>query len=174
MPNDLLRPDAKIKMNIKKTKAQIKMMETIMVMFVLFAILVIAIIFFFNFQKGGIQEQASQNNGAKAVEVSQFVSSMIELQCSQEDIRDFNCFDLYRMEHFKELSYEKGYRDNYYFDILGDSVVKVEMIYPQYTEWVLYNRTLSGDRARFFTPISLYNATDDTYAFGMLTVDYYG
>ena len=159
----------------KGKKAQVKMLETILVMFVMFVILALAMIFYFNAQKTSITQQASENKESNAIEISQAVSSLIELQCSQEDIRDFNCFDLYRLESMKaKIEKDNNLRINYYYEIFGSSAIYVDEIYPIQKRYVLYNRTLStGSRSRFFTPISLYEASEKTYSFAILTVDTY-
>lgn len=157
-------------------KSQIKMMETIMVLFVLFIILAVGMVFYYNIQQSSIIQKSEEKKEIKAVEVSQFVSSLIELQCAQEDIRDFNCFDWLRLLSFKEkIEQNSRLRNNYYYDLLGDSAVTVKTIFPDQAYWVLYNRSdETKSKYRFFTPISVFNASDETFSFGILTVDYYG
>ena len=161
--------------NMPNKKAQIKMLETILVMFVLFVILALAMIFYFNAQRTSITQQASENKDAKAIEISQAVTALIELQCSQEDIRDFNCFDLYRLESMKnKIKNDNNLRINYYHEIFENSVIYVDGVYPISERITLYNRSLgNSSRSRFFTPISLYDPSEKTYSFAILTVDTY-
>lgn len=160
---------------IKTKKSQIKMMETILVMFVLFVILALSMIFYFNAQRTSIVQQVSENKDARAIEISQAVSALIELQCSQEDIRDFNCFDLFRIESMRDrIKKDDSLRINYYHEIFGNSAIYVDSVFPNSERIVLYNRTLgNASRSRFFTPISIYQPTDKTYSFAILTVDTY-
>jgi hypothetical protein len=159
-----------------KKKAQIQMMETISTLFIFFILIVIGLIFYFNLAKTSIQEKTDQFQDLSRVQVAQLASTLPELQCSQENVIKANCFDMMKLD---SASKENGIvytNKNFYFDLMLFSNITVRNIYPeQVKEWNIYFNQPSNftSRRSAFFPISLYNATDDLYNFGLLIVEVY-
>ena len=153
------------------------MMETISILFIFFIIVVIALIFYYNIAKSGAQDQLDKFQDLSRIQIAQIASSLPELQCAQNNIVKANCIDILKMDAAaKEGGNVISGNLNDYFDLFAYSNITVQDIFPGDTrQWTIYERkpdTIAAKRVNFF-PISLYNATADTYAFGLMVVEVY-
>jgi hypothetical protein len=159
---------------LRFTKAQIRMGETIAILFIFFLLLMFGFAFYSKIQKAGFKTRQKEVSDIRAIEIAQKVSFLPELQCSSKNVITENCIDILKLDYVSDLmKSEKGY---YFDDIgLGYSTITVNMIYPTHKTWILYDNRPSYSTTKLFTPIpiSLYNATSRQYYFTILNVSYY-
>jgi len=167
---------------LKSTKmklAQMKMTETFAILFIFFLLLVVSIGFFARFQKVGFERAKTERIDLKAIETTQRVSSLPELQCSTKDIITEACFDILKLEAFSELvSTNPEFMADYY-DLFGFSNITVNRVYPPSVDpaddiWILYDNPGEGSSLFAPIPILLFDPTSETkYSFGTIEVTYY-
>ncbi len=115
-------------LKIKSKKGQIRMTETIAVIFIFFILLVFAIIFYGRYQKVAFQEKQELDFANKAIEITTKVLFLPELTCSKgEAEKEDYCFDMLKLRYLKGLSEANL---DYYFDLFSYSQIFVYEIYP--------------------------------------------
>lgn len=146
-----------------------------MVIFIFIVLVFIGMIFYAKFQTGEVQESTKEQFRQQSIEIANLIQFLPELQQTYKNIT-YISFDLYKIMAFNELiAADSTLQDNYYFDLFGFSVIKINQIYPQLTlpdgEWVLYNKTANYSTYYLtYIPISIYNAVEDKKNFGVLTI----
>jgi len=152
-------------------KAQIRIGETISVLFIFLVIVILGFTFYIRIQRTTIEGDIERTSDARAIEITQMASFISALQCSSKNIVTNNCFDIMKLESFSAVVERNK---NYFFDEFLYSTLEVEKIYPDKSYWLIYNNT-PGDTTALFTavPILLYNATEKKYNAGILKVTYY-
>ena len=155
---------------MKKKLGQIQMMETIVVLFIFFILVVMGFVFYAKILKGNLEQRKEESIQLNAIEVAQRASSLPELQCSEDNIVSDNCIDLLKLEAASEIMQQN---DVYYYDRLLFSKITVNEIYPDSNEWILYTRPLGEFSNKITTniPISLFNPIENKNAFGIMTVE---
>jgi len=159
---------------MKNKKSQIKMFETIAVLLIFFILVGFGLIFYGRIQASGFQATQEENFELKAIQTAQLVSFLPELQCSSNNIIVDDCFDILKVEALSEfIEQNPNIRNEYYYDLFGFSSITIEQVYPSELSWKVYERTLTGNKAKssIKIPVSLYNASSRAYDFGVLTVD---
>ncbi|MCK4589218.1 MAG: hypothetical protein KAT77_02160 [Nanoarchaeota archaeon] len=154
-------------------RAQVKMGETIAILFIFFVLILFGLIFYFQFQKSSFERQKVELFSEQSISKSLVASFLPELICSRNVAATVkNCIDLKKLEFASE---EMKDNREYYFDIFGFAVITVEEIYPGNGTWVLYNQTPPEITREINTPIpvSLFNPVENTYSFGALNVEVY-
>ena len=150
------------------------MFETIAVLMIFFVLIGFGLVFYSRMQGQQFQEKGKENFELKAVQTAQLVSFLPELQCSSDGIITNDCFDILKIEAFKEVC--KGdIKNEYYFDTFGYSKISIKQIYPVVVDWEIYDKPVSQetDVSPMIVPISLYNASSHEYNFGILNVEVY-
>ena len=162
---------------MKNKKSQIKMFETIAVLLIFFILVGFGLIFYGRIQASGFQATQEENFELKAIQTAQLVSFLPELQCSSNNIIVDDCFDILKVEALSEfIEQNPNIRNEYYYDLFGFSSITIEQVYPSELSWKVYERTLTGNKAKssIKIPVSLYNASSRSYNFGILNIDVYG
>jgi len=150
------------------------MAETIAVLFIFFLMIGFGFIFYARIQRTSMQETTSNNLDLESIEVTQRVSFLPELQCSSKNVISDNCIDLLKLNSLKNRLTPE-IQQQMYFDVFKYSNITIIQLYPlPEKRWTLYEN-IKVDSPSVFTPvpISLYNATAKTYAFGVLEVRFY-
>ncbi len=173
-----------MKLNISKLKAQVRMSETIAILFIFFILLVFGFVFYSKIEARNIIEQSSQIQDLKAVEVAQVFSFFPEIQCTKDAITTNNCFDILKLEAFNET--QGSYRAHYYDKLLRSAIIIQEIYPPTNRTWIVYNNTnfVWSKKVATQMPIALFNATGDPttnlsngkleyYSFGIIEVQTY-
>lgn len=155
-------------------KAQVKMTETIGVMFVFFLLVVFGFVFYARIQASNYQNTLIEENEKRAVEVAQRASTLPELQCSSNNIVTDNCIDIQKLESMSNMLKSNQDLQISYYDSFESSRLIVKQIYPSKKEWLIYERIVNNT-GFLFTPIplSLYDPINNRYNFGILEVTYY-
>jgi len=153
-------------------RSQIQMGESIAILFIFFIMVVFGFVFYMNVLEGSVDMERKENTQLRAIGVAQRASFLPELQCSRDNVRDDDCIDLLRLGAASLLLEENRI---YYYDVFEFSRIWVEEIYPGDNIWPLYDNTLSNYSSKLstFIPVSLFNATSEKYAFGILGVEVY-
>ena len=156
-------------------KAQIKLFETIAILTVFFFLLVFGLSFYASVQQKSFAQEQKKNTELAAVKLAQKAASMAELQCSTKNIPVDNCFDVLKINSFNKLLGEEVGLSDFYFDIFGFSDIKIQMIFPNNAEYVVYSNPAKEFDTKLQTriPISIYNATSRRFGFGLLMIDAY-
>lgn len=167
---------------MKLKKSQIRMAETVAILFIFFLMIGFGFVFYARIQKTSLKETTSKNLDLASIEVTQRVSFLPELQCSSKNVITDNCIDLLKLNALISILYnsenpyyDQNLLDELYFDLFRYSNITIIQIYPgEEKRWTLYER-IREDSSFVFTPvpISLYNATTKSYAFGVLEVRFY-
>ena len=107
-------------------KAQMKMMETIAVIFIFFVLVLFGIIFFYQYSKVSINERNEQFFAERAMRTTLKVLFMPELICTDHGRIEQNCFDLQKVEAAKEVI-ERNTED-YYFNLFSYAEITVHQL----------------------------------------------
>lgn len=165
------------KSKMKTRKAQIRMTETIAVLFIFFVLLLFGILFYFQYQKGAIKEKQQELLAARAIDTTVTSLFMPELMCTKGSAEaEDNCFDLQKVKAAQTLI-EKN-KIEYYFSLLGFAKITVTDITNQ-QEYVIYHQEPGEYVARepTYFVIALkddtVNRNKPVYNYGYLTVEVY-
>lgn len=155
------------------TKSQVQMIETIAVLIVFFFLLVVGMTVYFQLQKASFKRELRVVQDQESLQLVQRALYLPELDCSFVSIQKENCFDVYKLDLFaKMLKQESIFFD--YFPVFGYSEITVESIYPEKSEKILYsNRLEDKDVIVSQSPVLIYNATSNSYSFGIVEVKLY-
>jgi len=159
-----------------------KMFETIGVLMVFFVILALGMVFYHQQQTRSAKNSATEARSLDAIAVAQTVSFLPEMQCTFENIGIDGCIDILKMEAFQTLLDQTDEKaKQYYFGYLGYSKITVTQLYPDaipseaaYEKVVYYYpRGSEKEKRTTHVPISLFDPVDQSYKFGVLTVEVY-
>ena len=168
-------------------KAQIKMSETIAVLFVFFVLVIFGVLFYFNYSKIAIKEKNDELLGRRAMEVTLQTLFLPELICSRGKAEPIdNCFDLMKLRQVNNTF--RKYFSDYYYNLFPYTKISVDEFYPGNRSWVLYNKPKTKKSGNSTIPtwtrlentyfvVSLKDETRDVrtgiYSLGILTVGVY-
>jgi len=82
-------------------KGQIHLIESTLVLFVFFFLLMIGLIIYSNVQSDRLKDVEKTFNEQRAVEIAQKIVFLPELQCSNDNVRNSECFEIQKLEHFR-------------------------------------------------------------------------
>ncbi len=153
------------------SKGQIKMFETIAVLVVFFILLMFGLTFYSKIQKITLNRELEEIAVLKAIDTSEQISFLPELQCV--GVQDIDCIDILKIDA-AEFIIDENRLD--YFDTFGFSNVFIIEVYPDTgEEWEIYNLPKKEDKGKLATqfPVSLHDPIEDTYSFGVLTIEIY-
>jgi len=161
----------------KMKRAQIRMGESIAVMFIFFLLIIAGFIFYSKIEKRNIGLEKDESADLRAIETAQVVSFLPEIQCIQENVQVYNCFDILKIIGMKGVTENNKL---YYYDLLQYSNITIEQVYPNsVSSWNIYSNVREDWKKKISTqiPVALFNATGNGldikpyYAFGVMYVD---
>ncbi len=118
---------------------QIKISETIAVLFIFFVLVLFGIIFYYKYQQVAFQEKEEELLGARAIDTTLKTLFLPELICSKGAAEpEDNCFDILKLDSINETF--KKYLDDYYFDLFSYARISVHEVYPGDAFWLLYDK----------------------------------
>ncbi|MBR9683601.1 hypothetical protein GOV03_03605 [Candidatus Woesearchaeota archaeon] len=174
----------------KNRKAQIRMSETIAVLFIFFILVVFSLIFYYKYSEVSFKEEQAELMGLRAMDTTLKTLFLPELICSQGKAEPIdNCFDLMKLRHAAEEGVFNKYLSEYYFDLFPYTKITIEQLYPGEGEsWVLYDKEKTKqlddglmvpdwkNKESTYFVVSLRDELnpDNEYSFGVLTVEVYG
>ncbi len=178
---------------LKSRKGQIRMSETIAVLFIFFVLVVFGIIFYYKYSQISFQEKQEELLGKKATEITLQTLFLPELICSRGDAEpEDNCFDMMKLRQVEDV-FKDGFSD-YYFDLFPYSNITITQVYPPDStgkpiEWKLYDKPKTkkddaGKKVKDWTRVEktyfvvtlkdeLKTEAEGQHAFGYLTVGVY-
>ena len=163
--------------HICSKKAQIRMTETVAVIFIFLILVVVGIVFFSKYQEGAAQEKAHEQFVKQAQGITTKLLYSPELICTRGEAEaESFCFDLMKVEAAQDV-----FKDEYYFNIFSFARITVNQTYPEKKEWVLYERikpSYTKITPTYFT-LSLKDPGrghkgDSAYRYGFVKVEVFG
>lgn len=154
-------------------KSQVKIGETVAVLFIFFILLLFGLIFYSKIFTTKTQTQMHENFQQRAVEISQIASYLPELRCSTTNIPTLDCIDILKLQASDAIMEENRLR---YYDQFFYSTISVEEIFPSTGQvWVLYNTSYNGSTIVTRVPVSLLDDSvhPQRYSLGILVVEVY-
>jgi hypothetical protein len=120
-------------------KAQIKMTETIAVLFIFFVLILFGIIFYYQYQKVSLVEKQQELVAARAMDTTLKVLFLPELICTKGEAEpEDNCFDMMKLRNVNKTF--KEYLTRYYFNLFSYSRISVTEVYPGNSTFILYDK----------------------------------
>tara|TARA_Y100000310_G_scaffold345815_1_gene470410 strand:- start:25600 stop:26142 length:543 start_codon:yes stop_codon:yes gene_type:complete len=170
----------------RSSKAQIGMIEMIMVLLVVFIIIGLVMIIYYNFFRQNIEDTKQELSLQEANILLASITSRPEFQCSfRGNTRE--CID---MSKVTSLSISINKNIKYYADIFKSKTIKIELLYPkdenglcdqskynkkEYPDncnlWTIYDNVKGENKAITSTPISLYFPSSKEFRVGKLIVE---
>lgn len=155
-------------------KAQLKMGETIAIMFIFFILLIVGAVFYVNLQRSTVQREIQEAYDLRAVELAQTISFLPEAQCTESNVVRASCFDIYKLIGLSMVTATpEGLL--LYSREFGTTTIDLIKLYPGGSNWTLYDNQKADFTSAPVTniPIMLYNTTADEYYFGVLRITTY-
>jgi len=154
-------------------KCQVQMFETMAVLIVFFFLIITGMAVYFQLQKAGFKRELREAHEQASMQLIQKTLYLPELDCSFVSVQKENCFDTHKLSVFSEMLKKENILLDY-FTVFGYSEITVQTIYPEKTEKVLYtNKLEEKDWITVQNPVLVYNATANSYAFGVVEVKLY-
>lgn len=160
----------------RSRKAQMKMIESLLVLVVFFFLLMFGIVFYAKFSQFSDKRKKSEDVDLVLLQTSQRVQYLPEIQCTKDGTHvEADCFDMLKLDAFEDLSVS-NYK--FYSKLFPNTLVTVTQVFPDVKDWVVYNHTFDQSTRplnfeSFFLPITLYNSTAMQYSFGFVTIGVY-
>lgn len=172
-------------------KGQIGMIETILVLIVVFVLIASVMILYFKFSNKSIEETSEELIMEGSSVFLESIVSMPEVQCSTRGIEK-NCVDVLKLYSLRD-NIGKNYR-SYYTEVFGYKTIKVIQLYPVPKEgectmfdyqnvdfisncntWTIYESVKKGYKSKniISTPVSLYFPDSGIYSIGKLQIEVY-
>ena len=148
------------------------MFETIAILVVFFFLLTFGFIFYTKIQKTTYKSEEQEKTILESIQIAERASFLPELQCSFDNVQTEDCIDIYKLESIQGIFNENK---DYYYNILGYSLISVEQIYPETKIWNIYDvpKPDYNDKISTQVPISLYNPIKDQHTFGVINIYVY-
>ena len=159
---------------MRSKRAQMKMGETIAILFIFFILLIIGAVFYMNLQRTTVYRDIEHAYELRAVELSQVISFMPELQCTEANVVKPSCFDIHKMRALSHVA-QKNLGLLLFDREFGETKIEVLVIYPPSENILLWDKPKPGYTSAPVThiPISLFNSTSGKRAFGILEITVY-
>ena len=112
----------------------------------------------------------------QAIKSAQRLSTLPELDCSEGEIRELRCVDLWKVQGLTNLLQTDTKMREYYWDIFGYSNLTLRSVFPgEDLSYNLYDYPRRRFRGQSFIqiPIQMYNPIEGNSSFGVLEVVYY-
>ena len=124
-------------------KAQMRIVETIAILMIFFILIFFGMIFYIQYQKAAVKEQAKEMFVKQAIQITTKTLFLPELICSEGEAEaEDHCFDILKLNTVGSLTSEN--LEEYYYDVFGNSKITVREIYPcsddVCREWTIYEK----------------------------------
>ncbi|HLC88527.1 MAG TPA: hypothetical protein VJG49_00675 [Candidatus Nanoarchaeia archaeon] len=161
--------------------AQIRMTETIAVLFIFFVLIMFGLIFYYQYHKVSLKEKQAELFATRALDTTLKTLFLPELACSKGEAEpEANCFDLMKLRHANQTI--QDHLADYYFDLFSYAKISVTRTYPAPSEsWIIYekkpgqldqpNQELNYEPTFFV--VTLKDGITGSYGFGFIEVGVY-
>lgn len=165
---------------MKNRKSQVKMFETIAILVIFFFLVGIGFIFYSKIKQTSQSTESEEYFSLRAVEIAQLAEFMPEIRCSADIVTNIeNCVDVAKLDAMASTGIISQNLD-YYYNILGYSVIYLNVVYPDFenpVSWVIYSnpKPAAKDLGKVQTqiPVAVYDSKENKYYFGVLYADFY-
>jgi len=149
-------------------KAQMRVLESVAVLIVFFILMVIGSSIYFGVQNSRLDKERVAYENAEALRALVKLQSLPELDCSFASAHTINCFDLYKLDAFSELS-KSDVVQEFYYPMFGDAVVNIYVVFPQELNFTIYDIHPVEYKSliRKSMPVLVYDPVQSKYYFGM-------
>ncbi|MEM2121498.1 MAG: hypothetical protein QXU20_02490 [Candidatus Woesearchaeota archaeon] len=153
-------------------KADFKTMETMLIVFVFFVMLMIGFVSYTKFQQEGIENQLRKSSELRAIDVSELVSRP-EFRCN--DYTAQNCLDIYKIRSFANKIKNNDEMILYYSELFGYSKINVKRILRSGENIKIFEKKPDKVNSirKYTVPINLYDVVENKYDFALLEIEYY-
>jgi len=157
---------------MKNKKAQVRMTETIAILFIFFLLVLFGLIFYSRIQNASLERAMEEDTNIRSIQTAQKVSYFSEIQCTTEAQLPSGCIDILKLESFQEIVQQNQL---YYRSVFGNSKVYVDQIFPENRTWEIYDLRKPEDRGeyRIPVPVALHDPIEDIISFGVLHINVY-
>ena len=150
------------------------MTETIAVLFIFFILILFGIIFYYQYQKVSFKEKQAELFATRAMDTTLNTLFLPELMCSKGDAEpEANCFDLMKLRHANQTL--QTHLVDYYFEMFSYAKITVTRTYPEFGEWVIYEK--KPNEVEFYEPtffvVTLRDDVLGSYGYGHIEVGVY-
>ena len=155
-------------------RAQLRMAESIIILFIFFILLTFGIIFYAKISIYTGEKDVAEAKELSAENLRKKVRFLSEIQCTEAGNVEFDCYDLGKIKALKESIATTNY-DYYAQNVFLQSNISFTGIYPDEEQIQLYAAPPDSAMGAesFQTPVTLYNPINDTYNFGYITIMVY-
>lgn len=160
-------------------KSQARMIETIAVLFIFFILIGLGMVFYIKYSRISLKEKEEKIIQEMAQDIARKTLHLPELVCSSGEAEPEGfCFDLMKLRHANK-TFSNHFAD-YYFDLFPYVYLKVVQVYPEYQEWLLYNKSkpkMNSKHLNYFVVVLKDEKRNfenkGKYSFGFLEVGVY-
>ncbi len=164
-------------------KAQIQIIETILVLFIFLLILIFGIYFYYQYSFSSIKEESFALSEKQATSLLSSITNIPELSCINEN----DCIDIIKLINFKSL-----YSQNkaYYSTLFKNKKIFIEQIYPEAAQNICNFQNIFPincksiiihesipktytSKSIISMPINIYYPTFNKYSLAKITIEVY-
>ncbi len=148
--------------------------ETVAILFIFFILLIIGAVFYMNISRGSMAKQIEESYELKAIEQAQTITFLPELQCTESNVVRASCFDIYKIQGMA-LVRQSPEAFLLYSKEFENTEIRILQIYPAGGNYTIYSNPKPDFTSApvSYISISIYNASADSYAFGVLEITNY-
>ncbi len=158
-------------------RSQVQLVETIAILLIFFILLLVGIVFYYQYQKSAIKEKGKELASSRALDTALKTLFLPEFICSKgETEAEDNCLDLMKVRSANSTFSE--HLTEYYFTIFSFSNITVHQLYPEEQTYYLYAK--KREQTRNYLPtffvVTLRDqaaGTEPEYSYGYLEVGVY-
>lgn len=163
---------------MRAKKAQLQIMENAFILLVIFIILIIAFVFVVSFQKAEQKDKEREFLQLELIKKSRILNFLPEMQCSDNNNLDPDCYDLFKIESFTKTVNEHKF---YYQPLLGNIKITIKRYDPSpdinkwFDTWEVYDfpkEPFNGIMPIEF-PVLLKDSVNSTNYFGIIFLGVY-
>ncbi len=153
-------------------KGQLRISESMIVLFVVFILFLFAFGFYIKELKSGISDKLNEERDFSNLLLINSLMTSPELGCSKDTVVEIGCLDMKKIDAFIKLSDKEFYKE-----VFGESVISVSGIYPDSFSYdrEIYDNAMDDYDLKIVReiPVSLYNPDNNGYFIGLLKVEVY-
>ncbi|MBU0456618.1 MAG: hypothetical protein ABH824_03960 [Nanoarchaeota archaeon] len=128
-------------------KGQIRMSETIAVLFIFFVLILFGLVFYSKYQTVALKEKQEELLANRAIETTLRTLFLPELICSDGETEpEDNCFDMLKLRLLNETLQRN--LDDYYFELFSYAKIEVQEVYPGNATYLLYDKPKPNFKSR--------------------------
>lgn len=111
-------------------KSQLRMAETIAILFIFFLLLILGLFFYIKLQRATGAKTLERESDITSIEIVQRASTLPELQCSSGNDVEDNCIDIYKAAFLNKSISGNPNTQQYYAELFGLSKIELKILYP--------------------------------------------